>query len=322
VTENIFHIIMTKLFAIFCLILSFTSLFVMPSKALANTDDIRITEINFDGFSNSENDKWVEFGNFGTSTVDLASYSLRTNSKKDIQLSSFLLPPNTIATIGNSLCPSKSCHHIYSNFFQLANLTTISSNNSYVHAELVYNGQVISGIVGGPELFSTPSQHKTLEYNGSAYALSNNPIDVGYATPGSYNFPAQQIQSDLEPKPIVVAQTTTESVPTTPEFTPNQQITTPQTQPIPAHYFNQIAEPSPITTPQLQPSFHINSKPDLTFAQIPTVYFSSLPNTTKQTHFSNQSTNSFAIQSILLATSVLIRAINGSKTKLGKLLFS
>jgi Lamin Tail Domain len=322
---------MTKLFGFLVLLVAFLPTFVSLNSH-AYTNPLQITEINFDGFAGNGSDKWIEIGNFGTEPVDLSGYFIRTNSSKDIALKSYILEPKQVAVIGSTACNTKNCKPNYLDVVDKINLISLSSDNAFIHAELIYNGKVVSGLKEGNARFTSPNSYKTLELVGESYILSSSPFAGGYATPGSFAFATPASTPNQQTNPILITNST-------PEINQAPEQIASQPNLIPANLSNQVQpqiaiQPNIIANPVFQnspevantqnrislPALDLQTQPKLDFGPAPQINFAKIP--TASTQLQTQKSNPIAIQTLLLASMIMSRTIQISRQKIGKLQYA
>jgi hypothetical protein len=235
--------------SIVVLFLSFLFLFV--PNLHAQSSDIYISEIQFDGSTVGEHDKWIELYNPTDTSKNLSGYSLAFKSGKPFTLDGLSIASNSTLIILNNVSPTSSLLNNYSTVRTNLLHAFNSSNNPYIHVQLYSGGNLISSFVKNEaqtrELMRTKTIKKSIEIDQdgsfklskSLYWETNN-----FGTPGRVSIlPAKEASPKilLEAIPISsavennIAVDNSKSVPlletqltTQPNFQPTlQSITSP-----------------------------------------------------------------------------------------------
>jgi hypothetical protein len=262
--------------------LSFLFLFV--PNLHAQSSDIYISEVQFDGSTAGEHDKWIELYNPTDSSKNLSGYSLAFKTGKPFNLDGQSIASKSTLIIVNNVSPTTSLLSNYSTIKTNLLHAFNSSTNPYIHVQLFNAGSIVSSFVKNEaqtrELMGTKTVKKSIEIgqNGSfkvstsLYSGVNN-----FGTPGRVAvLPTQQTSTNsLVTSPLQsVAQTINDVV--NPESVTNvESVLTPVPSLQPALQSSQ----SPVSVDVSKLSEIKLSVPDITtFSQLDKeIKFSSLP---------------------------------------------
>jgi hypothetical protein len=162
---------------IFLLIgISFSSLFTLPIHS--ESGGVYISEIQFDGSSINETDKWIELHNPTNSTVTLTDYSIKLSKNHIIPIANISIPAGGYIVIANNLSTKPS---LVNQADMLANLSYMSNTttNKYISISLLYKSQVISTFEKNnaetAALVRTKNHKYSLEFdtNGAFHSSTN-----------------------------------------------------------------------------------------------------------------------------------------------------
>jgi Lamin Tail Domain len=192
-------------------LLSFVFLFV--PNLHAQTSDIYISEVQFDGSTAGENDKWIELYNPTTATKNLSGYSLSFKSGKPFSLDGLSIAANSTLLIVNNVNPTTSLLNQNSAFGNSVKTNLLhafnSSTNPYIHVQLYSGSNLVSSFVKGEGetrgLIGTKTIKKSIEIdqNGS-FKLSNSLYSGvnNFGTPGAV-IVMQPEQSSVNYSPVL-----------------------------------------------------------------------------------------------------------------------
>ncbi len=191
-------------FLIFLLIsMSFSSLFTLPIHG--DSSGVYISEIQFDGSTLNENDKWIELHNPTNQVVPLLDYSLRLNNNHRISLFSLTIQPGEYIVIVNNLSTKPS---LVQKPDMSANLSYMSNTTStkYISASLTHKNQILSTFVKDNSetnaLLGTKTRKYSLEFDSNgAYQPSTN-LYYGKADFGSPRLANSIENVSLQPEKI------------------------------------------------------------------------------------------------------------------------
>jgi hypothetical protein len=180
---------------VFCL--SFLFLFVpmFVPNLHSQSSDVYISEIQFDGSTGSEHDKWIEVYNPTNMSKNLSGYSLVFKSGKPLLLDGLSITSSSTLLIVNNVNPTISLIRENSEFGNIvkANLLRAfnSSSNPSIHVQLYNGSNLVSSFIKNETetrgLMGTKTLKKSIEIeqNGS-YKLSDSLYfgENNFGTPG------------------------------------------------------------------------------------------------------------------------------------------
>jgi Lamin Tail Domain len=216
----------------------------------AQNSDIYISEIQFDGSTAGEHDKWIELYNPSGSTINLAGYSLAFKSGKPFMLDGLSINSNSTLLVVNNVNPTASLLYKSSEFGNTTKTNLLhafnSSTNPYIHVQLYSGSNLVSSFVKGEgetrRLMGTKTVKKSIEIdqNGS-FILSN-----------SLYFGANNFGSPGRIAVLQAQQTSTNSLVTSPFQSVAQTIN---------DVVNPVVEPVLTPQPSLQPALQSSQSP-------------------------------------------------------------